>query len=771
MLTDLRLAIRNVGRRPAFALTCVAVLAIGLGASMAIFSVLYSAVLKDLPYPHPGQLVAVHNRYPQVHLNRIGTSPFDYSDLSAHRELFSDAGVYYFLDLSRTGVDRPRKVNAVAFTASLFRTLGVTPLLGRTFNTSEEQFHGPHAVILSEGYWQREFARDPGILNRDIQLDGNLYRIVGVMPQAFQFPNKVTEMWVPVTFKPGAAKRGATQPHFLRMYARLAPGLNFEGAASRIEQLSIQLGKQYPEDYPVERMGWRYFVLPMAKDDDGSLRRWLYILFGAAVCLLSIVCSNVAGLQFVRSTERQAEFSIRRALGASPLRIARQILVEVLLLTGMGAAAAIWIAEGGVHFLSKYKPMGEPRLEPAAYWFLLAAALLAGFACVLPRSRVRRSLIVGQVAIATTLLLSGGLLLRSLLHLLDTPPGFDARQVLTMEISPPPERYKTNEQRARFLETLLAQIRQTHGVESASVCSNLPFGYGENVNTFQIVGRPPLASPPFAVLNNVMPDYFRTMHIPILRGRPLTEADREKSPNVVVIDETIAKKFFPGEDSLGRQIRMGWGDFTVAGVAGAVKMSGLDTEYRPILYFSSLQFPSLGGTLVVRSTLPDDLLVNTVERLVIEADKDLPVYNVSPMQTWIDHSLQTRQLVVVLVGVFAVSGVLLAALGLYGVLSYLIVLRRREIGIRMALGADSRTIALFVARDGAAMAGAGMLIGILGAFATQRLVASQLYETRPQDAFTWVLVLTVVAASCTLACVLPAWKAMRVNPAELTKSA
>lgn len=306
ILADVRLALRQARKHLGYSLTCVAVLAFGLAAATAVFSVLYSTILKPPPYPEPDRLVVVHNRFPQ--LPRMGTSPLDYLELREHHELFSDAGAYYFLDLTRTGIERPVKVNAIAVTSSLFDTLGVRPLLGRTFTADEERPQGPHAVILGERYWREQFAGDPDILNRTIQLDGQLYQIAGVMPQSFAFPNDVTQMWAPIAFRQDQL---TYQQVFLRMEARLARGVTLAQASARMEQLSEQSSRDHPDARRSTAAGWSMFLAPMARDDDGSLRRWATILFAAVMCLLLIVCSNVAGLLLVRSSERQFELSVR----------------------------------------------------------------------------------------------------------------------------------------------------------------------------------------------------------------------------------------------------------------------------------------------------------------------------------------------------------------------------------------------------------------------------------------------------------------------------
>jgi putative ABC transport system permease protein len=786
---DVRLAFRQARKHLGYSLTCVAVLAFGLAAATAVFSILYSTILKPLPYPDPDRLVVVHTRFPQ--LPRLGTSPLDYVELREHRELFSNAGAYYFLDLTRTGIERPVKVNAIAVTSSLFDTLGVQPLLGRTFTADEERPQGPHAVILSESYWRAQFAADPQILARTLQLDGELYPIAGVMPQSFAFPNDVTEMWVPIAFKQSEL---TYQNVFLRMDARLAPGVTLDQASSRMEQLSEQSSHDHPDARRSTSAGWSMFVSPMARDDDGTLRRWVTILIAAVMCLLLIVCSNVAGLLLVRSSERQFELSVRVALGASRMRIVRQLLTEILLLSVGGGALGLLLARAGIALLSEYGPAGKLHIEAPVFWFGAAMSLVTGVICGLypawSATRIpaadslkaggqqrsagkrtwQRGLIVAQVALATTLLLCGGLLAQSLIRLLNVPLGFDPKNVLSIQVALPNSRYTTPEARGHFLSTLLEEAARIPGIENVSGCSLLPFGYGENVNTFEILGRPKPPSPPSAIINNVLPGYFATLRIPLLRGRYLTAQDRPGSEPVAVIDDTLARRFSTGIDPVGQQVKMPWGTFTIAGVVGGIKNNALDIDNRPTIYFSAQQTPTSGTTLVIRSRLPVNTITENIQRIVAQIDPNEPVYDVMPLQTFVDRSVRTRRFVASLVSVFASAGIALAALGLFGLLSYMIAVRRREIGIRIAVGASHRAIALLVCRGGMPLVLGGSVLGAMSAVGARRLIASQLYGTQFEDTRTWLAVLGIVALTGLLACAGPAWRAARVDPTKALRA-
>jgi putative ABC transport system permease protein len=786
---DLKGALLEMRRKPAFATVVILTLALGLGATTAVFSELYTTVLKPLPYPDPDQLVAVHNFFAQSELSRMPTSVFDYLDLGEQHSLFSNVGVYYFLDLSRTGIARPEIVNAVAVTSSLLRALGVNPMLGRTFTLDEERPNGPHAVILSEAYWRNTFGGDRAVLNRTIELSGVPYRIVGVMPASFQFPFEVTQMWTAVSFQPKELASRADADYYLRMVARLAPGLSYEQASARIGELSRRMALQR-NGSGREQSGWKLFLLPFARDNDGSLRRWMTLLFAAVTGLLLVVCSNVAGLLLVRATERQFDFSLRLALGAGRFRIARQALTEVLLLAVCGGAAGLLIAKAAVRALAGYGPSGATaKIESPVFWFGAALTLATGLACGLypawnatrganmdalkqgghqrtatgGKRRFQQGLIVAQVAVATTLLISGGLLLRSFVHLLDAPLGFNPRGVLTLGIQLPSQRYPSRESRAAFYRELFARVKQIAGVESLSGCSLPPFGYGENVTPFEIAGRPKPRVASYADVNYVFPDYLQTMQIPLLRGRYFDGREHSGSQPVALIDEVLARKYFAGEDPVGQFIRTPFETYRILGVVGGVKVTAIETEAPATVYFSRLQYPATWVTLVIRSNRPAAGLTSDVQSVLTQVDKDEPVREVQTLEDFVNRALKTRRFVVALIAGFGIVAAALSALGLYGVLSYWIAARRRELGIRMALGADARAIATLVCSSGLRLAASGALLGCAGAASVHRYLASQLYGVPFADSTTWLAVAAGILLAGALACILPAWRASRTN--------
>ncbi len=788
-------SLREIGRSPGFSIVVVLTLALGLGATTAVFSELYIAVLKPLPYPAPEQLVAVHNHFPQLDASRMPASAIDYYDLRAHRELFSNIGTYYFLDLSRTGIERPEIVNDVAVSSSLLRTLGVTPLMGRVFTPDEERFHGPRAVILSESYWHDTFGADPHILQRTIQLSGEEYRIVGVMPASFQFPFEVTQMWTPLSFKPEELANRAKPDYYVRVVARLAPGVSFEQAAARLDVISRQMALEH-DGSQRSQPGWKLFVLPMARDDDGSVRRWMVMLFASVIGLLLVVCSNVAGLLLIRSAERQFDFSLRMALGAGRLRIARQALTEILFLSVLGGAAGLLVARVALVALNAYRLAGKTvEMEWPVFWFGAALTLLTGLACGLypawsaarsataevlkegghqrtASSRKRRwqqALILAQVAIATTLLLSGGLFLRSFVRLLQAPLGFDPHNVLTLGIQLPSQRYPSLESRAAFYQQVFDRVRRIPGVEFASGGSLVPFGYGENLTTFEIAGHSKPRVNPYADVNYVYPDYLDVLKIPLLRGRFFDGTESPGSQPVALIDAALAKKYFPGENPIGQSIKTPYGAYRILGVVGSVKVDAIDLDAPPAIYLSRVQHAATYVTVVIRSRLPMAALVNDVQKIVIQVDKDEPVREVSMLDTYVQRSLRTRRFVVSLVALFGVLGALLSALGVYGLLSYWIAIRRREIGIRMALGATARAIAALVYSSGLRLVIVGAVLGCAVALAAHRAIASRLYGVHFADPVTWIAAGVAILLAGIIACALPAWRAAKTNPVDALK--
>ncbi len=794
--SEIRLAVRHFAKARLIWITCIVVLALGLGGTTAAFSALYAVVLRPLPYPDPSALVVVHSQFPRLQMTRLGVSPPDYRDLTQQSRLFSHAGVFFYLDLSRTGVPHAQKVNAIAATTSLFETLRVKPVIGRYFTAAEQQPGGPHAVLLSNSYWRAAFGRDPHILGKTMQLNGESYSIVGVMPASFRFPNEVTQMWVPVVFKPQQLAGAARQSIYLNMYARLAPGIKLAEASKRLDRISRDAAVTNRGDYTIDTTGWKYFIVLLSTDDNITRRLWTWVFFTSAMVLFVIVCVNVGSLLLLRSAERAFETSVRLALGARWLHIARQSLIEVFAICTVGGCSGLLIALAAIRLLNRSGQFGDLHLVAPVFAFGAAMTILTtAFCAVYPIWAVTRSnpadalntgghqrtgaranqywrrfLVAVQVAASTVLLALGGLLLHSYTQLLRVPLGFDADRVMTMQISLPPLRYPSAPSQRIFYESVLDRLARTPGVTDASACTLLPFGSGENVEPFQIVGKPGTKALQVADWNNVLPRFFQTLRIPLLAGRYLDKRDAPGTEPVVIIDRNMARKYFPGENPLGQQIELSTGRrFSIIGVVASIKRDGLDVSDQSTLYFSAAQIPVTDMSVIVKTSAAMTRLPEIVQDIVTKVDSDQPVYNVASLQSLVYRSLSARRFVVSLLVSFAAIGTAITAIGLYGLLSYSVVLRRREFGIRAAVGATPGDLAWLVFTHGILLVSIGATAGGFVALPGARYLSSELYAVRVSDPITWLSIAAVLAVSGTLACLAPSWRASHANALSLLK--
>lgn len=782
-------------RRAPFSLTAsLIVLGIGIGGTTAAFSALYTVVLRPLPYSNPGQLVAVHSQFPKLQMDRLGVSPLDYLDLRRDRDLFSDAGAFYFLDLNRTGVQHAEKVNAVAATASLFTTLGVRPVLGRSFLPVEERSGGPHVVIISEGYWRSAFDHDTDVLHQSLELNGERYSIIGVMPQSFSFPNDVTQMWVPVVLKPKWLGHLGRQNVFLRMCARLRDGVSFERAAKRLNVISQRAAIANRGEYSVDLTGWKYFIVPLRQENNPSLQTWTWVLFWSVTILFLIVCLNVGGLLMLEFSERGLEMSVRLALGSSSLRLALQCVLETGLLCALGCAAGAFIASVAVRLLNLSEQFGELEISFPVLLFGLSLAVVAAIICCLyPLWRVlqatpleamstaghqrtasrnrqfgRRMIVVIQVAASTALLVIGGLVLHNYSSILQMPLGFNPDHVMTMQISLPPLRYASEASRRTFYDAVLDRIRHVPGIRDASACSVLPFGYGENIEPFAIAGQSKGAQR-LASVNNVTTSFFRTLTIPLLTGKYFDPPGNSDHGYTAIIDRDFADRYFGHRDPLGQELQMGDRRFSIIGVVANIKVTGLDISETPMVYLNAEEMPRTDMSLIVKATSSKSV-PEIVQSIVSEIDRDQPVYDVAALQARIDKSLKTRRFAAFLLGSFSVLGAIITAVGLYALLAYGILLRRQEFGIRSALGATSKNLGLLVMGYAMRLVLIGAAIGGGIAIAASRYVSSELSGIRAVDPLTWGCVAGMLAMIAVTASVLPAWRASHSDPAALLKT-
>ena len=795
MLADLKYAWRTIRRSPGFALAVVLTLALGIGANSAIFSVVHAVLLRPLPFGEPDRLVRLYGRYPEV--GRTGTSLPDFQDWRAQSHSFAQMAARYNAAFVLTGEGEPERVIADRVTANFLGTFGVRPALGRSFLPEEEQVGGDdRVVILDYGYWQRRFAGDPRIVGRQIQLSGQPFQVVGIAPKDFRIARDV-DLYAP-------ARADTTMPRraeFLDVYARLKPGVGVQQADADLAAVLRHLA----EEYPATNATIRSEVIGLQDDMVQGVRPALLAFMGAVALVLLIACANVANLLLARAATRDREVAVRVALGAGRARLMRQLLTESVVLAiiggALGLAMATWAVAAvrgtDVRFLPR---QGEISIDGTIVAFTLvlsvATGLLFGLAPAIRLSRgslhatlregargatggslarVRGALVLGEVAVALMLLVGAGLLIRSFDKLTKVDLGFEPSQVLTYSVTFPSAKFGDRDQAAPLYDALLERAKALPGVQQAALSADLPMG-GASYLSFSIQGRPdrperPGAAPedmqPFAV----SPDYFATMHIPLKRGRLITAADRAGATPVAVISEEAARRFFAdGRDPIGSRLTFGnpanpkttW--MTIVGIVGNIAQEGVTAKPYAQLYQSIDQSPTRVVYVSLRSDRDPLLLASSVRGTVRAVDPDLLVNDIQTLEDRVSQNIARPRLSVLLIGAFSAIALLLAAIGIYGVMAYTVAQRTREIGVRMALGADPHEVKQLVVRQGMRPALIGVAVGLVAAFAATRLIASLLYGVSAVDPLTFVLVPLFLIAVALLATYLPARRATRVPP-------
>ena len=785
--TDIHYGLRQIRKNLSLTIVCAAVLAIGIGSATAVFAVLYDAILKPLPYRDAAQLVYVHNEFPGSQLATTAASGPDYRDLSTHHEIFGETAAYYFNDFTMTGAGAAQHVDAVNASATLFPMLGMTPQLGRTFSPEEDRDGAAKVVILSDALWRGAFGADRNVLDRSIALDGVSYRVIGVMPADFNFSYPATQMWIPLALAPSDLAPGERGDKWLQMLARVAHGLTPQRANAALAGISHGYAAAYPTDYP-QKTGWRFSCTPMVEQQTKAIRSWLLLAFGAVFCVLLIACINVSGLLLVRASIRKGEWAVRAALGAGPMRLVRHILAETALLALIGCTAGVLLAVALVRLSNRFGPIHRTTIEPWTLVFSLVLCLLATFlAGVLPAttfsrlpleqalrasgprastggSHWRRILVAGQLAIAIALLFTATALSRSFTKLLDVLPGFSPENVWTAAIQLP-ERHPAASTSSLFFQDLISRISALPGVESVSACMTLPFSSGGFTADLYFPGRPETVIRPAARYNFILPGYLETMKIPLIAGRTLNDHDNANSPMVALVDRTFVKKYFPGEDPIGKLVaNNGVRDkpYRIVGVVGSLANRDLAEELRPEIYVPALQDPRSAMFIVAR-TKGDVDITSSVRDALRSMDSTVALFDVGTMPARILDSVKLRRFVAWLLDSFALAGVLLAALGLYGTLAHLVELRRREIAIRMALGASTRSVRSLIARHSLSIALAGLIPGAALSFFAIRATRSFLFGISPLDAWTIAATALGFFALALAASWIPVLRATRIN--------
>jgi putative ABC transport system permease protein len=800
LLQDIRYGWRMLARNPGFTTIAVLTLAIGIGASTAIFSVVDAVLLQPLPYHEPDRLVIVSETLPGMTTDEVGVAAGEYQDYRERNHSFSQVAAYESVGFNLTGVGQPLRVNAAALSASALPLLGVSPELGRGFSADEERYGSDNVVVLSHELWEHQYGRDPEILGKPVKLDEKPFTVIGVMPASFRFPfdgaplSEMADLWVPLAFPPNLlSPEHRTQEFGVGLIARLKNGVSREQAQSDVEGIANEFMKQYGYS-GTARVAPRAYAF--AANTVKKARPLVVLLILAVGCVLVIACANVANLLLARATHRSREMAVRSAIGANPARVVRQCLVESVLLSLCGGAAGVAVAAALVAGLRRFGPADVPRLHdltlhPIVLLFALGlsvvTAIVFGFvpawrlAHVSPQAcskeatqagpgrgtqRLQNSVATIEIASALVLLIAGGLLLRSFVRLLDSPFGFDPKGVFVVRTLFDHARYPDPIKRQAAQRELLDRLSRLPGVTAVAVASHLPLSDVRQIG-FRLEHA---AGDDFhwAETSLVSPGYFHAMGISLLQGRDFTQQDNHETTNVAVISQTLARQYFPGQNPIGQ--RYYWGDramFTIVGVAADVHIAALDADPPPMIYTSLFQVESGASgrnAFVLRTNGSDQGLFQEVQQQVWSVDKDLPIYNTTTLEELVSESLAQRRFTVLLLGSFAVIAMLLAAIGLFGVISYLVAERTREFGVRMALGADRISIYWQVLKHAALLAAGGCGIGLVLSWFASRLLQSSLYQVSRFDWPTIVLVPLLLLSVALFAAYWPARRATKVDP-------
>ena len=797
---DVRHAARSIAKRPAFALVVILTLALGIGANTAIFSVVKSVLFAPLPYPKPDRLVMVWETKPAQGRDRNVVNPQNFFDWQSRSNSFSALGLYTWRTMTLTGGGQPENLMGRAVTPNVFEILGVRPALGRNFSLDEGRADAPLTILLSDGLWRRRFGADSGIVGRTIPISGGSAIVIGVMPATFR-PLGNETYWQAFRLDPSDRKRTG---RYTMAIGRLKDGVTREQAQAEM----TTIGKQLEAEFPEFDTGWGARVVTLKDDVIGPARSVLWMLFGAVAVVLLITCANVGNLMLSQAASRRREMAVRTALGAPGWRLIRQWLLENLLLALGGGVVGVVLASYGVDLLLAARPGSVPRLGEISLdrGVLLVTALAStgvGLLIGLPAAfggrlarigaslraagtrstegagatRFRAALVVVQVSLALVLLIGAGLMVRSIAKLSRVDAGFNADHVLTASIDLPNGAYSSDGgQVTLFYANLLQRLREIPGVKAAGMSTWVPLtGIGAGTG-FTVVGRPAPAAGqgPSAVIRAVDPAYLETMQIPLIRGRRFTDADAAKAPPVVIVSAALAKKIFPSEEALGQRVQVSWNDpeakAEIVGIVGDVLDTGLDGEHNPTIYYPSAQSPSGSMNIVVRTTGEPIALATAIRNAVHAIDPNLPVDGVMPMSAVVTSSMSDRRYPMFLLMIFAGVALTVAAVGVYAVLAFAVSQRTREIGVRMALGAQQRQVLAMVLRDGLRLAAAGIVAGgVVGLFAS-RALSNLLFQVSPADPVTLATVAGVLLLVSMLAIYLPARRATRVDPVTALRS-
>lgn len=801
-LRDVRFGFRTLANNPASTLVAVVALSLGIGANTAIFSVVSALLIRPLPYPDPDRIVVVWQNKLSKGMRQQRVSALDYQDYAREQQVFDRFGVLRSQPSVLTGGDLPERIETASVSRDVLDLLGAKTILGRLFDSAEQQPGKNHVVVLTEGLWRRRFGGERSILGKALILDGASYVVVGVVPASMQLPDTPCELWMPYTPDLKDLAPGRRAFRFLKVLGHLRPGVSVERAEGDMGAIAHRLAGQYPDT----NAGYGTEIIPLSEQLIGDIRPTLWALSAAVGMVLLIACANVANLLLARAGGREKEIAVRTTLGARPIRLIRQLLTESLLLALTSGVVGLFIAYSGVLMLSRLGGASIPRGgEISIDWRVLAftvvvsaaTGIIFGLAPAIStirtdlnsvlkttgrsntgnrsRARMRNILVVSEIALCLTLLVGAGLLIRSFARLQHVNPGFRTDHVLTMQLSLPESRY-TGLKVAQFYQRLLDRVRTLPGVQSAGISRYLPLSGADASLNFVMESRPPVAptDQPRAKYRAVSPEYFTALGIPLIRGRYFDPSDGQDTAGVVLINEAMAKRHWPTEDPIGKRIRPGieehkW--FNVVGVVGDVKHSGLDAPSNEEMYYHYLQAPVelmsfLEGTmtLVVRTSGDPGAMTAAIRNEVRAVDGDQPVFNVKTINDVVSGSIARPRFRTFLLSIFAALALILAAVGLYGLIAYSVTQRTNELGVRSALGAQPGEILAMVLGEGARLAAIGITLGIILALMATRLLSKLLFGIDSLDPITFAVTITLTAFVSLFATYVPARRAAKLDP-------
>jgi putative ABC transport system permease protein len=813
-LQDLRYAYRMLIKTPGFTVVAVLTLALGIGANIATFSIVDGVLLRPLPFPQPGQLVSVFDDLRASNTANVGMSVPQFWDYRDRAGIFQNVSVIWPIPVLLTGVDQPKRIEVLATSPDYFTMLGVHAKIGRVYTQKEDVPGFIEEVVLSDGFWRREFGADPSILGKSLRLDGDLYRVIGVMPAGFQHPGKTLETeedaYIAAGYNalPFPVPPLRSQRMLPGVMARLKPGLTVAEAQARLQTFDAGLARDYPDDYP-PAAGWAPRIVSIQADWVAGVRAELYVLLAAVGFVLLIACVNLANLLLARGASRQREVAIRLALGAGRGRLISQLLTESVLLSFVSGCVAlitvVWLKSA----LLRFAPADLPRVNEVtisggvllfAFGLSILTGIMFGLAPALQAAspnqiaslregshgsgsskaqlRVSGALVASEVALSLVLLVGAGLFLRSFWQLLQVQPGFNPHHVVTAQIwmgipnDPKTDPYREVPKRAAFHREVLRRVSTLPGVEEASIGGggSLPLLHARNAFPFTMEGRPADSErAPVAEFAGVTPGHFRALQIPILSGRNFTDSDDDKALPIALIDQTLARRFWLGEDPIGKRLKAGpvqsanpW--LTIVGIVGDVKSDSLDAPGAAHIYLPLFQSPPYNAVVYLRTVGDPGSLGESIRHEVQAVDPNIPIYAVRSMEEVVARSMAERRFALQILAFFAIVALLLAAIGIYGVMAYTFSRRTHEIGIRMALGAQRKDIMRLAVGEGMTLVAIGLGVGIVGALLLSRYLRFMLYSVKPTDPLTFLAIAALLAFVALLACLVPAQRATQVDP-------